>query len=103
MRRYPILSRAIQRAINRVGGWVGTRGSSAFLVGGLLNSGKGLAAGQGRCDPLTKERRTCLSYLGKLNLSSRPISKTGFLRRRVSLSCSDNAVTSIGMAMVLSQ
>jgi len=42
-------------------------------------------------------------YFGKVNLSSRPISKAGFLRFRTKTMFSESAVTSIGMAMVESQ
>lgn len=42
-------------------------------------------------------------YLGKENLSSWPMSKTGFLRFRISSRSSDIAVTRIGIAIVESQ
>jgi len=42
-------------------------------------------------------------YLGKANLSSRPISKAGFFRFRTKAIFSESAVTSIGKAMVESQ
>ena len=79
MRRYPILSRAIQRAINRVGGWVGTRGSSAFLVGGLLQSWKGPGGRTGLLRLVTKERKTGPDLLGETELEFRAHFEDGLL------------------------